>query len=916
MGRFFALWVLVLASTLLSGCPPTTGQSCESDADCPDGRCRFGACGPVCEEDLDCGSRQICQDGACAPRPECAQDSDCATGFSCDEGTCRCASDASCALNQTCVAGVCQTRVRCQSDTDCTANQRCELTQGLCLPPCAFSTDCAPGLDPQLAVALYQCFQGTCFRRCVNDVTCGTGLICSDGLCAASQCSTMADCPQGQYCTSENFGRCRAFETCSTTAECDPNFECRAFPPMQCPPGFPCGTTICQELPRCLLDQDCAGGLPGQPATPAYCRDSHCQPSTSCATSAECAQGQLCVAEICVPGGCRGHADCPTAQACVGGACRSAPNAIDVASLSLTPSATHLEVGETVKFQLIGYELDGSSFPLPAATFEVLDQAGQPTSAATVTSAGEVTGVSPGRFMLRASLQGAAVQPVSAALFVHAQVTSGRRVVVTDSTNGAALAGVTVIGCDAPSSSGPCAAPVEVSTDPLGEASFPSFTGVSASFSIASPELRADGLPRYERVSIVDTGASSLLIPLSPNPVQAAAGINGVISFTQVRSQGNYWLGFSVLSASDPSDVALGTLLGETFQVSVPGVPQQVPVPGSVVLYTSPGLGIPNEIKGRSLPLGQPGRRAAVAFAGRTTTDQAITVRSTDFLAYAGAFDFGVVPFLALNALPRVMDAMDVDNDGLCVDPMLCPLGPELVPNYAAFQQPSFTPRYEQSRRTEVVLPELPEGFDTAVAVAVEATPDMGLVPLGFTSRVNPTGPLLLRSGAPLAGIEVGQPGLWVMALQAGAAGATDGGNVSARLSRSPTLPTRQVVAPFLALPENSTWTPSTRLFAPGQPAWNTAVSSGAELARVDLLGTEGRHRVYFVPSGSQTGIRIPDAPAVGGADPVSEVGASLQVTLIDLASGVSTTDALDLAGPGLDRPSMLIDGYSRWQAP
>ena len=43
-------------------------------------------------------------------------------------------------------------------------------------------------VGPVVATALYQCFQGTCMRRCATDPTCGTGNICKDGLCAAAEC--------------------------------------------------------------------------------------------------------------------------------------------------------------------------------------------------------------------------------------------------------------------------------------------------------------------------------------------------------------------------------------------------------------------------------------------------------------------------------------------------------------------------------------------------------------------------------------------------------------------------------------------------------------------------------------------------------------------------------------------------------
>lgn len=917
----YAPFVFVL---LLTGCPPTAGTPCEDDTDCPDGRCRFGACGPVCEEDTDCGSRQICQSGACVARPECSQTADCASGFDCRDGTCRCTGDQACALNQSCVDGACVARTRCTGDQGCPAGQRCELTQGLCIPPCALATDCAPGVDPRLAVTLYQCLQGACYRRCLNDATCGEGLVCADGLCEIADCATRADCPEGQYCSSATFGRCLPFRTCTADAQCQQNEQCRAFDPASCPPGFPCEQTICQELPLCLIDQDCAGVVPGQVGTAAYCEDQHCQPSSACTQPSECAPGQACIANVCVPGGCRGHADCAATEACVGGACRTAPAPADLLSLAVTPNVLRVQVGGTTRLHVIGYEFGGASFPLTTGVdFTVVDVSGQPSGAAQVDPSGIVTASAPGTFRIRAQVTGSSVAAVEATLDVYPELTSGRAVVVVDASTGRPLAGVSVHGCDGTSTSAACAAPVEALTDAMGTATFPSFTGTEATFSVASAELRADGLPRYEHVSVLDATERMLLIPLGPNPVSAAAGFNGVMSFSQVHTEGNYWVGFAVASIADPVSADAQTLLGEPFQVELPGVGQRVPVPGSVVLYTSPGLGIANDVKPRSLGLAQPGRRSTVAFAGRTTLEQLLTVRSTEFLAYAGGFDYDLVPFGSHPQRLRISDTADVDGDGLCADAARCPQGTEFVPDYFNFPSVSFTPRFLQKRRTEVIVPDLPAGFDTALISAVELTSETGMVPLGFSSRAagapgpggaRPVEPVVLRSGAALAGVETGEPAVWLLATQA--AGTAQGQtSTTGRILRGPVLPTRAVLPPLLGTAPQSTFVAGSRTFAPEQPAWNALVSAGAELARVDLVGSEVRHRVYFAAHGSQTSVRVPSPPPVSGLDPATEATVQLDVSVLDLVPGTTAQQAFSLTTSALELPARWVDGYSRWPA-
>lgn len=588
----------------------------------------------------------------------------------------------------------------------------------------------------------------------------------------------------------------------------------------------------------------------------------------------------------------------------------------DINLLALAPRSAILEVGDTAPFTLVAFRLDGSSYPLASATFEIVDPQGQPSAAATVDTSGRVTALAPGQVLVRASVNGAFVPAKEAPITIYPVVSAGRRVLIIDAATGAPLAGVKVQGCEAPLAGGVCSAPVEVLTDATGAALFPTFSGATATFSAVSSEVRADGHPRYDRVSVVATAARDVFLPFTENPVHGAAGFNASISFANVRSTGQYWAGYAALSASDPAAVDLRTWLGDTFQVELPGVSQTFPVPGSVVLFTSPGFSIPQEIKGRSLGLGQAGVRAATAFAGRTDLSGALALRSAELFAYTGAMAFALQPPLTITHRPYVADFADVDNDGLCAQSAKCPQGTEDVPDYAGFTQIAFTPEREQAVRTEVVVPDLPGTLDSVVVSVVQVQPQTGVLPLGFSSRLagpvgtggtRPVEPVLMRSGAPYGGLELGQTGIWALAF-----GASNPGGLTARLTRSAVLPTRALLPPFLPLPRDASYTPSTRTLSPGQPAWSSVYSSGADLARAVLTGTEGRHVVYFALAANQASIEVPVGPTVPGVDPATQTAAKLQLTALDLSSVVTAEEIFTLGGANLWGLQLHLDGYSR----
>jgi hypothetical protein len=910
--RLAALLVLLV----LPACPTINSTPCSADTECSaDQRCRRGACGPICLNDGECGDGQVCQSGRCERRPECAADGDCATGFTCSSGTCTCTSDAACAANQTCTAGACVSRQRCRTDGDCSGGTRCEVTQGLCVPRCTLPQDCAPTLDPRVATGLYACAMGTCSRRCTADLTCGgQGVVCKDGLCVAADCKTKSECPDGQYCTSATFGRCEAFTVCTSNAQCDRNARCERFPQNDCPPGFDCTQSICRQLPRCFIDSDCVSGIPGtmQAMQNGFCDEGFCQPTNRCLASASCLEGRTCIGGLCVPPVCRGHADCGANAACVDGACTPAPAPGDLARLGLHPQEALLVVGDTLQLALVGFRLDQSTYPLTRATFTVLDEQGQPSTAATVTEQGLVTAVSPGLVTIRATLPMSFATAAQMRVRLYEAPTAGRRVVVVNAASRRPLLGVVVWGC----LDTDCAMPTEAVTDATGVAAFPMLGVGPATFTAVSPDVRSDARPTFERVSITGTRAADVYLPLRDNPVKATAGFNGSVGFSQVKATGAWWLGIIATSIVDLPSMRLSRLLGDPVLTEIDGLNQRVPVPGAIVLFNAPILNIPRDVKPRSLGFAQAGDRAAVAFATRGDLAQLATLRSTDLLSYVGSSEFTLQASAELSSRLDVPDATDVNGNGLCADPQRCPMGSEEVPDWAGFTRLSMSPNRSLSRRTEVVVPRVPSTVDTVIIAGVELDPWRGALPTGFASKAagapandgtRPVEAVLLRSGIPFAGLETATAGVWSIAAS------TRTNAESARLFRaSGPLPTRVAVQPFLPLTAAGSYSAASRRWTAPAAEWASLYASGAELGRVALVGSQVRHTVYFPITIGQTGVALPRAPNGPGVDPGQEGAPDFEVAAVDLSSPTSVDDVFSFAGVTLSTWSMVVDGYSR----
>jgi hypothetical protein len=572
-----------------------------------------------------------------------------------------------------------------------------------------------------------------------------------------------------------------------------------------------------------------------------------------------------------------------------------------------------LEVGDSLDIRLLAIKLDGSAVPMASGTFAVVDLQGQPSALASIDSQGHLVALDAGSARVVASVTGANVAAQYVELTIYPSVIVGRRLVVIDAATRAPIAGATVSGC----ASIGCVNPEIVATDTTGAATFAPFATGAADFTVIAPQLRpADGVPAYERITAIATAATSLLIPLRPNPVHSASGINATVTFNQVHSNGTYWTGFSAVSIPDPLRFSPATLLGDNFWTELPAISQRVPIPASVTLYTSIGFGIGQEVKPRSLSLGEPGNRRAIAFAGRASQAQALNLRSLDLLSYLGAFDFDVAPHMTLSAAATVPDSADVDADGLCTDSARCPMGSEDVPDYARFTALAFAPKREQLLRTEVQVPPLPAPFDRVVVTAIALENDTGILPLGLTSKVatnnsssgRTVDPFVLRSGTPYGDLALAAPGLFAIAQSA------DGEAQTGRLALATALPTLALLKPFLPALQAPTYSSVDRKLRPHQPEWAAAYSAGGNWARLTLRGSQTTHCYYFPHVGQAAEVALPPTPLGTSLDPSDEQNSSATLSAIDLTDGLTADEVLSFRGINLLNLAQAIDGYSSFE--
>ncbi|MEM9070458.1 MAG: hypothetical protein AAGE52_18275 [Myxococcota bacterium] len=222
---------------------PTDGGTAQL---CPSGEiCLRGRCYAACDNNNQCGNRQICNDGVCVAgaRGDAGVDA----GFDAAPDPCE---GVVCEGAEIChPSGEC---VQCLDRTSCDpANPICDLAFGVCQPfqpglvcaPCGEDFDC----DGDRTCQLLEEGERVCLAACSDEIPCARGFRCADdrcvprlGTCTALRagvngraCRLDTDCvplgvvPPPDICRGETVdtaGRC--VQLCGTDEQCLDTFTC------------------------------------------------------------------------------------------------------------------------------------------------------------------------------------------------------------------------------------------------------------------------------------------------------------------------------------------------------------------------------------------------------------------------------------------------------------------------------------------------------------------------------------------------------------------------------------------------------------------------------------------------------------------------------------------------------------------
>lgn len=206
-----------------------------------------------------------------------------------------------------CRAGRC---AECDVNSDCATGEICSL--GECIPDvsCSTTADCDAG---QI------CAGDTCVPQdsCRTNGDCPTGAYCEDAVCVGStECTGDAQCTTANFwcdfrstCVPHGPTECRAAGDCVTGSQLCIENECvdvgeTCTLDRECPGGQVCLNAECTVV--CATTDDCAAGD--------VCIGSFCRPQEDCSTSDDCDAGSHCVSARCLPD-CRGSDTCDDAAA-------------------------------------------------------------------------------------------------------------------------------------------------------------------------------------------------------------------------------------------------------------------------------------------------------------------------------------------------------------------------------------------------------------------------------------------------------------------------------------------------------------------------------------------------------------------------------------------------------------------------
>jgi hypothetical protein len=852
---------------LASECKPAT--SCAEDADCSGGRvCLAGFCKTAgCNQDSDCAASEHCEDHVCVdgPRCTCLTDADCAPTDYCKDGcTCElrevtpCALDAECAAGELCLDATCQLPPSCTQDADCPASTVCDGSR--CVRPCAQDADC-----PQI----HTCVQGHCLQQCIADSNCQGGLICEGNVCVEPECSSDADC-SGNLIRCHT-GRCQPYTPCADDSDCDPTFEC-----LQ---------SICEERPRCSIDDNCVDlGLPNH-----ACEDGHCMPVPPCADEADCPADRDCIAGLCLPHVCRGPADCSVDQICVAGECRDPdPGATVYQVLILNPGGP-IHQGQSI--QLMAIALTQAGNELPGVS---LDWSSSEPGRVAVDADGLATGgaeAGPASIIATAVTANIDSDPLLLTNMLDAQADS-LQVTVVSALDRAPIEGATVVVMDGGASE-------TVTTDAAGRASF------AAPAATADVHVFADG---FNYLSVIGTSSLDLLLPLAERSARAAVG-----GFTgQMTFQGIGALSMGVAGASlagNLVDLDFAKLMGQIFNVQIPQV-GTIPLPAQMVASLS-FMGQDFALKETYYVAGQNGLRTGWCLGGRVDAQVlydlaggGVTIEDVvvGLLPYFSLLNHGVRPVVDVYPYPLVTDSNDIDADNDFA---------ELRPDWEAMLDLDLAPTTPQNLAVEVRLPALPshagQPMRTAIYVSGALTP-LGFTPLGMSAGQDESGqlaPMVMKMAPAYGGLQVGGYAVLVLGFPQTAQNemATD---LTALLRVVPQLPALvDFEAEFLAFPEDATYDPLDHSLVASEVA-------GADLYRSTLQSDEGGWEIYLAGSGTI----VYDLPPPPAGMPDLASGATVTLDPIRLIPGMGFDDLVTFNGDDLDSINRLAVAFARYQLP
>ncbi len=265
-------------------------KKCDSDEQCHSGyRCYMKNCERIyCHDNADCGSSEICVDGACYER--CVHNLDCFGGR--------------------CVDGICELTGECHSDNDCSEGHYCYVKEEIDYPYDERDRDSnKTGMQITPSRVYYSKENQSKCVACLNDSHCTGNDHCIQHECKPYACSKNVDCGEGRFCTSAHVCETLAKPCPSSEAEGDLGAEGVCGKQESCEQGY-CLQRI-GRLPTCAEDRDCrsvghgvcnpvkmnVGGIGFKTTYQNYC-------AVGCMVDADCPHGLYGIRNICRNGVC------------------------------------------------------------------------------------------------------------------------------------------------------------------------------------------------------------------------------------------------------------------------------------------------------------------------------------------------------------------------------------------------------------------------------------------------------------------------------------------------------------------------------------------------------------------------------------------------------------------------------------